>query len=98
MSLFHKLAYAIGFTPWENAATHRPAAEQVSALFDREQSERRPPYGRALDLGCGTGHWAIDLALRGWQVTGVELVASPYVRRASGQKTPVSMCSLYKAT
>lgn len=76
MSLFYKLAYAFGFTPWENAATHRPAAEQVAALFDREQAERKPPYGRALDLGCGTGHWAIDLALRGWQVTGIDLVAS----------------------
>lgn len=76
MSLFYKLAYALGFTPWENAATHQPAAEQVTALFDREQSERRPPYGRALDLGCGTGHWAIDLALRGWQVTGIDIVGS----------------------
>jgi SAM-dependent methyltransferase len=76
MSLFYKLAYAFGFTPWENAATHRPAAEQIAALFDREQAERKPPYGRALDLGCGTGRWAIDLALRGWHVTGIDLVGS----------------------
>lgn len=76
MSRFYELAYALGFTPWENAATHRPAAEQVAALFDREQFERKPPYGRALDLGCGTGHWAIKLALRGWQVTGIDLVGS----------------------
>jgi SAM-dependent methyltransferase len=76
MSLFYKLAYALGFTPWENAATHRPAAEQISALFDREQAERSPPYGRALDLGCGTGHWAFDLASRGWQVTGIDIVGS----------------------
>jgi SAM-dependent methyltransferase len=81
MSLFYKLSYAIGFTPWESAATHRPAAEQVAALFDREQSERTQPYGRALDLGCGTGHWAVDLALRGWQVIGIELVSSA-VRKA----------------
>ena len=81
MSLFYKLAYAVGFTPWEAAATHQPAAEQVAALFDREQSERTTPYGRALDLGCGTGHWTIDLALRGWQVTGIELVSSA-VRKA----------------
>ncbi|MEJ2376258.1 MAG: class I SAM-dependent methyltransferase [Pseudolabrys sp.] len=81
MSLFYKLAYAIGFTPWENAAAHRPAAEQVAALFDREQSERAPPYGRALDLGCGTGHWTVDLALRGWQATGIELVSNA-VRKA----------------
>ncbi|MEJ2378929.1 MAG: class I SAM-dependent methyltransferase [Pseudolabrys sp.] len=76
MSLFYKFAYAIGFIPWENAATHRPAADQVAALFDREQSERSRPYGRALDLGCGTGHWTVDLASRGWPVTGIELVSS----------------------
>jgi SAM-dependent methyltransferase len=81
MSLFYKLAYMIGFTPWENAATHRPAAEQIAALFDREQAERTPPYGRALDLGCGTGYWTIDLALRSWQVTGIDLVARA-VRKA----------------
>lgn len=74
MSLFYKFGYTVGFTPWEKAAAYRPAAEKVAALFDREQDERTPPYGRALDLGCGTGHWAIDLASRGWQVTGIDLV------------------------
>ena len=74
MSFFYRLAYAVGFTPWEKASTHRPAAEQVSRLFDREQAERTPPYGRALDVGCGTGHWALELAARGWQVTGIDLV------------------------
>ena len=76
MSIFYTLAYAVGFTPWEKASTHRPAAEQVTALFDREQDERTRPYGRALDLGCGSGHWAVELALRGWQVTGIDLVPS----------------------
>jgi SAM-dependent methyltransferase len=74
MSLFYRVAYAIGFKPWEHASIHRPAAEQVAKLFDREQSERRPPYGRALDLGCGTGHWALELASRGWRVTGIDVV------------------------
>jgi hypothetical protein len=64
MSLYYKIAYTIGFTPWENAATHRPAAEQVAALVDREQAERGPPMGQALDPGCGSGYWAIDLAKR----------------------------------
>lgn len=27
-----------------------------------------------LDLGCGSGHWAVDLAQRGWEVTGVDIV------------------------
>ena len=76
MSTFYKLAYTVGFTPWENAATHAPAARQIAALFDREERERTPPYGRALDLGCGTGYWTIALAKRGWQVTGIDIVGS----------------------
>ena len=44
-------------------------------MFDREESERQPPYGPALDLGCGTGMQAVELARRGWQVTGVEIVS-----------------------
>ena len=47
MSTFYKLAYAVGFTPWENAVTHTPAADQITALFDRKERERAPPYGSA---------------------------------------------------
>jgi SAM-dependent methyltransferase len=74
MSLFYRLAYRLGFTPWEHAATHIPAVEHITRLFEREELGREPPYGRALDLGCGAGHWTVTLAQRGWQVTGVELV------------------------
>ncbi|MBA2313563.1 MAG: hypothetical protein H0V97_12310 [Actinobacteria bacterium] len=52
---FYKVAYQVGFTPWEQAAQEGPVARQLSGLFDREQAEREPPYGKALDLGCGTG-------------------------------------------
>lgn len=74
MSLFYTMAYWLGFTPWEAAATHPPAARQITALFESEERERGEPYGRALDLGCGRGHWSLVLAQRGWQVTGVDLV------------------------
>ena len=74
MSLFYTMAYWLGFTPWEHAATHPPAARHIAALFEREEQGRQPPYGRALDLGCGRGQWSVTLAQRGWDVTGVDLV------------------------
>lgn len=74
MSLFYTMAYRFGFTPWERAATHLPAARQITALFEREENGRRAPYGRALDLGCGRGYWSVTLAERGWSVAGVDKV------------------------
>jgi SAM-dependent methyltransferase len=53
-----------------------PIAEQISALFDLEERECQPPYGLALDLGCGSGIWSVKLAARGWDVTGVEIIPS----------------------
>ena len=53
-------------------------------MLDREEQERQPPYGAALDLGCGTGSWAVDLAERGWEVTGVEIV--PKALRAARER------------
>lgn len=73
MSLFYKLAYTIGLKPWEEMAT-LPIAEQIHALFDREENEREPPYGAMPDIGCGSGIWAARLASRGWQVTGIDIV------------------------
>jgi len=34
--------------------------------------ERPTPPGRAVDLGCGTGSHAIDLASRGWRAVGID--------------------------
>jgi cyclopropane fatty-acyl-phospholipid synthase-like methyltransferase len=61
-------------------------------MLDREEQERQPPYGAALDLGCGTGIWAVDLAERGWDVTGVE-IASKALRavRERAQKAGVEV-------
>jgi SAM-dependent methyltransferase len=80
MSLAYRILYAIGFTPWEQMA-HPQIANQIADLFGREEEGREPPYGPALDLGCGSGIWAVELARRGWQVTGVDFV-SKALRRA----------------
>ncbi len=77
----YKLAYQFGFHPWEDAEHHVPFVEKIGALFDREEAAREAPYGRALDVGTGSGIWAIQLAQRGWQVTGIDLVEKA-LRRA----------------
>jgi SAM-dependent methyltransferase len=70
----YELAYRIGFHPWEDAEDQPSFTDGFSALLDLEESEREPPYGPALDLGCGSGIWGIKLAQRGWEVTGVDIV------------------------
>jgi len=71
MSTGYTLAYRFGLTPWERAGLD--AAVQFNALLDREQQDG-PPFGRALDIGCGTGDHALNLARRGWDVTAFDVV------------------------
>ena len=75
------LAYGVGFHPWEDAEREPGFVNKFSELFDREEAGRTPPHGKALDLGCGSGIWGIQLAKRGWHVTGVDNV-SKALRRA----------------
>jgi SAM-dependent methyltransferase len=73
MGVGYQVAYHLGITPWESAG--EAGEGQLGALLDREESERKRPFGRAVDLGCGRGSFCIELARRGWDVTGVDNVA-----------------------
>jgi SAM-dependent methyltransferase len=78
---FYHFAYRIGFHPWEDLADHPPFADTLAELIARDEAGREPPFGRALDLGCGSGIWGVRLAERGWQVTGIDMVPGA-LRRA----------------
>src|SRR3954451_6458128 len=80
MAVPYRLFYRLGFHPWEDLAEHPPFANKLAELFEREERGREPPYGRALDLGCGSAVWGVRLAERGWEVTGVDLVEKPLER------------------
>jgi SAM-dependent methyltransferase len=74
------LAYRLGFHPWEEAADTADFVEQITGLFTREEVGHAPPYGRALDIGTGSGVWALELARRGWQVTGIDIAPKALAR------------------
>jgi SAM-dependent methyltransferase len=69
----YRLAYAIGFHPWEDLAEHPPFADKLLELVAREENGSGA-HGRALDIGTGSGTWGVQLAKRGWDVTGIDLV------------------------
>ena len=77
----YRLAYALGFHPWEDLAEHPPFAGKLLELVAKEEDGREPPFGRALDIGTGSGVWGVQLAERGWRVTGVDIVEKA-LRRA----------------
>lgn len=70
---YYSFLYRYGLTPWDRDT--EDLAGQLRPLLDREGAERTAAYGRALDLGCGTGRWSVELAARGWHVTSIDVVA-----------------------
>lgn len=82
MSRWYRFLYRVGFTPWESDAA--ALTSQITSLLALEEARREPPYGPALDLGCGTGRWSVELARRGWRVVGVDVV--PKAVRAARQR------------
>jgi SAM-dependent methyltransferase len=77
----YRLAFAVGFHPWEDLAQHPPFAGKLLELVAREEDGYGPPYGAALDLGTGSAVWGVQLAERGWEVTGIDIVEKA-LRRA----------------
>lgn len=57
-------------TPWERYA--KVSGGHISQVFEHELEGRVPPFGRALDLGCGRGSYTADLDALGWDVTGID--------------------------
>ena len=67
MSLLRRIMYAFWYLhrpPWDSGVTPPELVEFLKAY----------PVGRAIDLGCGTGTNAINMANWGWQVTGIDFV------------------------
>ncbi|MFD4179986.1 class I SAM-dependent methyltransferase [Rhodococcus sp. NPDC058514] len=71
MNVGYRMAYRLGVTPWEWAG--RSLGAQLATFLDGQDPQAGPP-GKALDAGCGTGGHAIEMARRGWQVTGIDAV------------------------
>jgi cyclopropane fatty-acyl-phospholipid synthase-like methyltransferase len=82
--LFFELRYLFGRAPWDTGIT----PPEVTAFLDRT------PPGRALDLGCGTGTNAVEMARRGWEVTAIDFstrAVQAARRRAASARVPVTV-------
>ena len=72
MRAAYSLSYRLGLSSWDKTGPDADAA--FMRMLDREELERDAPFGRALDLGCGTGAHTRQLRERGWEATGIDNV------------------------
>ena len=72
MRAAHSLSYRLNLSAWDKTGPEADAA--LGRMLDREELDRDAPFGRALDLGCGTGSHTRQLQDRGWDATGVDNV------------------------
>jgi cyclopropane fatty-acyl-phospholipid synthase-like methyltransferase len=79
----YKLAYAVGFHPWEDAESCSAFSGRLLELVAEEETGHGRDHGRALDVGTGSAIWAIALAKRGWDVTGIDIVEKAITRGRS---------------
>src|SRR6201998_2958354 len=71
LRLVYETVSWLGINPALNAA-NVPDGWLVD-LIEGKIEERRPPPGRALDLGCGAGRNSIYLGSHGWDVVGIDM-------------------------
>ncbi len=74
---------------WDAAIPAQRTREEADFL---QRALRLPPSGQVLDVPCGLGRHAVELASRGYRVTGVDLAPEAIARargRASGAGQPV---------
>jgi SAM-dependent methyltransferase len=76
---FFRMAYLLGWKPWDSGATPPELIEWV------EGSAALAP-GRALDIGCGTGTNCRYLLDHRWEVTGIDFI--PRALDAAKKKAP----------
>jgi methyl halide transferase len=73
--------YATGETPWDSGT---PSAELIRVI-----DAGKLPGKTILEMGCGTGTNAIELARRGYRVTAVDLVPMAIQRAREKARTAV---------
>ncbi len=75
--------HGVALDMWRRAI--RPEQTRAEVEFI-ESVLRLPPGGHVLDVPCGNGRHAIELAARGYRVTGIDL-ASEFIEEAKEQES-----------